>query len=152
VHWAIAAAICVAAAAFEGVMAGARPFDVLRNLRQPTWSPSFSVWVVIGLVWYAICYVALVRFLDGPGIASAPAMLLVGLMAANGAWNFILFRARRFDAAFIYVLAYGILLGTFLWTAWSDRIVVLLFAAYAIYLPYAAAWIWRLWLLNGSRA
>lgn len=148
----IALLICVVAAAAEGLCAGRNPMAQLRTLKQPRWSPPNWLWVLIGIAWYGICLIGLVRLLPlWPG-HKLPVLLLMALMLANGAANLFQFRMRRLDLAFLFLFPYWLLLGAFLATACPlDRLTCALFALYAAYQPYAAAWGLSLWRLNGAR-
>jgi tryptophan-rich sensory protein len=145
----LALLICAGMALLEGVCAGRDPMTKLRELRQPRWSPTSFVWILIGLSWYAICLTALVRLL--PAFARSPVSvwLLIALMAANAGANVPQFRMRRLDIAFLYLFPYWGLLAAFMWSARnSDPVTVTLFGIYAGYQLYAAAWGWRLWQMN----
>lgn len=147
----VALLICAAAAGIEALCAGRDPMGLLRTLKQPRWSPPNWVWVLIGLAWYGICFIGLVRLLPFWPENKLPVLLLVALMLANAAANIPLFRMRRLDFAFAFFLAYWLLLAAFLWTVCPlDRPTCILFAAYAIYQLYAAAWGYALWRLNGK--
>ena len=146
---ALALLICAAAAGFEGLCAGRDPLAQLRALIQPRWSPPGWAWVLIGIAWYAICFVALVRLLPSWAEAPLPVVLLVLLMLANGAANLVQFRMRRLDLLLWYFAAYALLLAVFLWVVCPvDRLVCALFAVYALYLPFAGAWGWALHRMN----
>jgi tryptophan-rich sensory protein len=146
VDYLIAFAICVAAAAFEGLCAGRAPLARLAALRQPAWSPPIWLWVLIGIAWYGLCFTGLVRLLPHWPDHRAPVLLLVALMAANGAVNLLQFRMNRLDLAFFSFGPYWLLLAAFLWTACPlDPLTCALFAVYAAYQVYAAAWGYRLW-------
>jgi tryptophan-rich sensory protein len=148
-EYATALLICVAAAGFEALCAGRDPMAKLRQLRQPAWSPPNWLWVLIGIAWYAICFTALVRLLPHWPVSKAPVLLLVLLMLANGAVNLLQFRMNRLDLSFLFLFPYWLLLGAFLWAACPiDRISCVLFAVYAAYQVYAAAWGYRLWQMN----
>ena len=148
-HWLIAIGICIAAAAIESLCAGRYPLGKLKALKQPWWSPRAWVWVLIGLAWYGICLVGLVRLLPyWPG-EKAPVILLVALLLANAAVNIPTFRMERLDLAFYFFAPYWLLLAAFFATACPlDRLICTLFAIYAAYQLYAAAWGWRLWRMN----
>ena len=147
--YAIALAICVLAAALEGLCAGRDPMAQLRATRQPRWSPPAWLWVLIGIGWYAICFIALVRLLPLWPASIAPVLLLAALMAANGLANFLQFRLRRLDLAFFYLFPYWLLLAAFMATACPvDPLVCLLFGLYALYQIYAAVWAYQLWRMN----
>jgi len=148
-NYAIALAICVAAALVEGLCAGRDPMAQLKLTRQPSWSPPSWVWICIGIAWYAICFIALVRLVSLWPDHRAPVLALVGLMLANAAVNLLQFRMKRLDLAFFFFFPYWVLLGFFLWTACPiDDLVCALFATYAAYQLYAAAWGYRLWQMN----
>ena len=51
--------ICTAAAVLEGVLAGEGIRQRLAQLRMPPYSPPFSLWFVIGFLFYAMCFVIL---------------------------------------------------------------------------------------------
>lgn len=145
----IALAICIAAAALEGLCAGRDPLGQLKALKQPRWSPPTWVWVLIGIAWYGICFVGLVRLLPlWPG-EKLPVALLVALMLLNAAANIPAFRMKRLDLAFAFFVPYWPVLAAFLWLACPlDSLTCRLFAAYSAYQIYAAAWAYRLWRMN----
>lgn len=51
--------ICVPAATLEGALAGKDARQWLAQLRMPRYSPPFVLWVVIGVLFYAMCFVIL---------------------------------------------------------------------------------------------
>lgn len=145
----IALLICVTAAAFEGLCAGRDPMGALRATQQPSWSPPGWAWILIGIGWYAICYVGLVRLLPFWPDRPLAVLLLTALMLANGAANFFAFRLKRLDLAFAFFLPYWLLLASFFWAAYPmDRLTCALFAIYAVYQIYAALWAHALWKMN----
>lgn len=145
----IALLICVAAAAVEGLCAGRDPMGRLKALKQPSWSPPTWVWVLIGIAWYGICFTALVRLLPLWPEQKLPVVLLAALMLVNAAANIPTFRMRRLDIALAFFVPYWPLLAAFLWVAWPlDSLTWALFAAYALYQVYAAAWGYKLWRMN----
>lgn len=145
--------ICVAAAVFEGICAGREPLKKLAQLRQPSWSPPVWLWVVIGLLWYGICFTALVRLLPHYSTDPTPVRLLAVLMAVNAFSNVFLFRIGRLDLACLIFGPYWLVLAAFIATALPvDGLSSGLFVIYAAYQSYAALWGWGLWTLNGKRA
>ena len=147
--WLWAGLICIAAAAFEGLCAGRDPMGQLKALNQPSWSPPTWVWVLIGVAWYGICFVGLVRLLPFWSEQKLPVILLVALMLANAAANIPAFRMRRLDIAFLFFFPYWALLGAFLWVVCPlDSLTFWLFALYAVYQLYAVAWGYQLWRMN----
>lgn len=148
-NWLWAGLICIAFAALEAIAAGKDPAGALRSIRQPKWSPPFWLWAIIGVAWYVICLVSLARLVPLYAEAPWPTFLLVVLMAANGAWGIVQFRMKRFDLALLFGAPYAGLLIAFLWTVRPvDPLPFYLFAGYAAYLLYAAAWSWSIWRLN----
>ncbi len=145
----IALGICIIAALIEGLCAGRDPMGELKKLRQPSWSPPSWLWVLIGLYWYAICFIGLVRLLPGWPATQLPVLLLAALLALNGLANLPAFRMRRLDLALVFFVPYWPVLAAFLWVVCQiDTVNFSLFAIYAIYQPYAAAWAYQLWRMN----
>jgi translocator protein len=149
VEYYIALALCLVAAAFEGLCAGHDPMAQLKAIRQPRWSPPQWLWVLVGLAWYGVCFTALVRLLPLWPEARAAIVLLGAMMLLNGAVNLLQFRMKRLDLAFFALVPYWLLLAAFLIAACPlDRLTCALFAGYAVYLLYAGTWQFRLWRMN----
>ncbi|MET0754404.1 MAG: tryptophan-rich sensory protein, partial [Pyrinomonadaceae bacterium] len=55
--------ICIVAAVLEGLFAGKDVKAFLADLRSPRFSPPFWVWAIIGVLYYAICFIILFRIL-----------------------------------------------------------------------------------------
>ena len=135
-NYLIALAMCGGAAIVEGMCAGRDPMAQLKATRQPSWSAPNRLWVLIGIAWYCICFIALARLIPFWPAHKAPVLLLAALMLANAGANAIQFRMKRLDLAF-------------LWRACPlDGPTCALFALYAAYQIYAAAWGYRLWRKN----
>jgi len=147
--WLLAGLICVAAAGFEGLCAGRDPMGQLKALKQPSWSPPTWAWVLIGIAWYGICYVALVRLLPLWPHEPLPLILLLKLMVLNALANIPAFRMRRLDLALAFFAIYWPVLAAFMWFVHPvDRPTFALFAIYGVYQLYALAWGYRLWRMN----
>lgn len=141
--------ICAAAAAFEGLCAGSDPMGKLRAHKQPGWSPPVWVWVLIGIAWYGICFIGLARLLSVWPETKLPVVLLIALMLVNAGANIPTFRMQRLDLALAFFIPYWPLLAAFLWAVCPlDRLTCTLFALYAVYQVYAAAWGYQLWRMN----
>ena len=61
--------ICASAAVVEGVLAGSGVRHQLAQLRMPPYSPPFALWLVIGFLFYAMCFVIL-RHVFSMGLVS----------------------------------------------------------------------------------
>ncbi len=149
--WLIAAAICLAAAVAEGLLSGDTS-AFLKSLKQPSWAPPLPAWIAIGLIYYAACFFALTRVLffgiERPAAAAAFAVL-IAVMAANAAFNWIFFKRRDFRASYYYYYPYlALVVMLIALLARIDMLAAGVFVAYACYLPFALAWSHRVWKLN----
>ncbi|HEV2805926.1 MAG TPA: tryptophan-rich sensory protein [Chthoniobacterales bacterium] len=147
----LALLICLAAAALEGALAGSGVRKRLASLRMPAYSPPFPVWLVIGVVYYAICFIVLRRLLTGGVTVSL--VLLVLVLLANAFWSILFFRWRDLRASFIAFIPYaGLVAALVVSLAGWYRPGAVLFLCYCCYLVYAAWWGYRLWVLNDPKA
>ncbi|HJS42464.1 MAG TPA: tryptophan-rich sensory protein [Gemmatimonadales bacterium] len=144
--------ICAGAAALEGALAGRGIRARFAELRLPRFSPPFFVWIFIGGVYYAICFVILYRLVASnrpTPTHNVAFVLVVVLMAANAAWGLLFFRRKDLRASFLAFLPYGFLTLLLIVTLASiDWISALVLAPYVAYLGYALWWAHRVWLLN----
>jgi len=143
---------CLAGAVLEGVLSGSGVKARFAELRLPTYSPSFAMWVVIGLAYYALCFVLLSRLLAVPDPAALhwTGIGLIGVvLVLNGYWNYVFFRRRSLRGAFLLFLPYGIVvLALTAIVAMIYPLGAALLACYGAYLVYATWWSYRLWKLN----
>jgi benzodiazapine receptor len=147
----VAIAICLAAAALEGLLAGRGVKRRLAQLRQPPHSPPFAVWVGIGLCYYVICFVVLSRLISSPSsiLWRAAFALTVALLIGNALWNLVFFRLKNVEASAIILVAYlalALILAIVL--NLIDPVSGLVFLPYLIYLAYATWWLLSLRRLN----
>ena len=146
-----AAAICLVAAALEGLLAGRGVKGRLSRLRQPPHSPSFAVWVGIGLCYYLICFVVLTRLINATPspLRWAALSLMVALLIGNALWNLVFFRLGNLEASAVLLLAY-VVLAVMLAILLNriDPVSGWVFLPYVIYLAYAAWWLLSLRRLN----
>ena len=143
----LALIICIAAAALEGVLAGSGLRQRLASLRMPPYSPPFAVWLVIGLVYYAICFIVLRRLLANGFTISLPLLMIV--LLTNASWSVLFFRLRDLRASFIAFIPYAIVVAALVVSLTrSYPFGAVLFMCYCAYLVYATWWGYRLWLLN----
>jgi tryptophan-rich sensory protein len=144
---AIALAICAAGAALEGLTAGTGVRQRFAELRLPRYSPPLALWVAVGILYYAVCFIVAYRLLRGSldPVRSFPLALLLALMLANALWNYLFFRCKTLAASATAFLPYGLLaLVLFISLLGVDRVASWAFLLYLIYLPYAAWWLFAL--------
>ena len=141
--------ICAAFAGLEGALAGGGVRAHFAALRQPRYSPPLALWFVIGGVYYVICFVLLYRILGHP-VALA---LLLALMLMNALWGWVFFRRKHLRASVLAFVPYLLIaLGLARTLARADRLALLIFTPYLLYLVYATWWSHRIWMLNRERA
>jgi tryptophan-rich sensory protein len=147
--------ICIAAAALEGALAGTGVRQRFAALRMPPYSPPFAGWLLIGSVYYSICFIVLRHLLAAsPGTLSVRVALalLIAVLLANALWSVLFFRRRDLRASFIAFVPYAILVAALL--VLLSRIYPVgaaLFMCYCGYLVYATWWGYQVWLLNSPK-
>jgi len=148
--------ICVTAAILEGALAGTGARQWLAQLRMPPYSPPFALWLVIGFLFYAMCFVIL-RHVFSTGLVSSSQVfvlvLTVVLLLANAFWSVLFFRWRDLRASFIAFVPYALLVAALvILLARTDPLGAILLSFYCIYLIYATRWGYHLWRLNTPNA
>ena len=147
----IASVICVLAALLEGLAAGPGVKQYLARLRQPRWALPFGGWMLVGAIYYIVCFAVLYKLLAlPPGNLRASALAtIVGLMAVNAGFNFVFFRRRNPFASFLLVLPYSALaIALFVQLRILEPIAAVIFGPYLLYFIYATAWGYQVWRLN----
>jgi tryptophan-rich sensory protein len=148
--------ICVAAAILEGALAGKGARERLAQLRMPPYSPPFALWLVIGFLFYAMCFVILRHMLSTELVSHSQVFALVltiVLLLANALWGVLFFRWRDLRASFIAFLPYAVLVAALvilLARTYPGGAILLSF--YCIYLIYGARWGYHIWRLNTPNA
>lgn len=150
----LAAAACVVAALLEAVFAGRGVRRRMAGLRWPSYSVPFSAWVVIGGVYYVICFAVLTRLILATSPLRTIAFLLLGIvMLVNALWNVFFFRTGNLRHAFLVGLVYSATALVLLLALWRvDAVAASCFSPYFIYLFYANVWGYRVWQLNRQSA
>ncbi len=148
--------ICVTVVILEGALAGTGARQRLVQLRMPPYSPPFALWLVIGFLFYAMCFVIL-RHVLSTGLVSSSQMfalvLTVVLLLANAFWSVLFFRWRDLRASFIAFVPYALLVAALvILLARTDPLGAILLSFYCIYLIYATRWGYHLWRLNTANA
>jgi tryptophan-rich sensory protein len=145
--------ICAVGVALEGLFAGGGIKQRLAELRLPRYAVPFWGWVIIGVLYYVICFALLYRlFRLPPSLLRSAALALIGaMMFINALWNYFFFRTRNLFHAFLLGLPYSLiafaLLAVFLRI---DPPAAVWLSPYLLYLFYATVWGYRTWKLNPS--
>src|SRR5919106_2243090 len=79
---------------------------------MPAYSPPFGLWLVIGLLFYAMCFAILRHLLSST--AATPSrhfalLLLILVLLANAFWSVLFFRWRDLRASFLAFIPYAVL-------------------------------------------
>jgi tryptophan-rich sensory protein len=150
----LAGLICAVSIVGEAILAGKDSNAILRSLKQPTWALPAWAWYLVGLAYYGACFLCLYRLSDAPPSTRMRFLgltLTIVMMSGNVAWNFIFFRRRDLELSFWFFLPYSILILVLLYAlSQIDRVSAEIFLIYFLYLPYALAWSYRTWKLNGN--
>jgi benzodiazapine receptor len=145
-------AICALGAALEGLFAGKGIKQRLATLRLPSYAVPFWGWMVIGGLYYLICFSILYRlFLLPPSLERNAAFVLIcALMFINALWNYFFFRTRNLFHAYLLGLPYSAVATSLflLLLLRLDRVAAWCLLPYLFYLVYANLWGYRTWKLN----
>ena len=111
----------------------------------------FGGWIVVGVLYYIVCFAVLFRLLNLP-FSSLRSMALTTallLMAANAAFNLLFFRRGNLHASFLFYIPYSaIAIALEVQLFLLDRLASVIFAPYLLYFIYATAWGYQVWQLN----
>lgn len=144
--------LCAVSAIAEALFAGTGVKSRFDALRLPRYSPPLWAWGLIGVFYYAVCFVVARALLDQTRRGTlwyVTCSSMLALMTANALWNFVFFRRGDLRASFFFLLGYGVLaLGLLALLALSNRSLALVFLGYVVYLLYAATWAYHLWHMN----
>jgi len=147
--------ICILAATSEGMLGGKRPLQVLATLRLPRFTPPRWAWIVIGLFYYAICFMVLTRLLEMNGPRSgqySATVLMIVLLGLNALFNYLLFRLRNLPAALLFYIPYDLVAVALQICLFRlDSRAGCIFVPYVVYLVFANAWGYQLWRLNQAK-
>jgi len=124
----------------------------LKSLRQPRFAPKLWIWSLIGLAYYAACFFAMYRLLSlRPAHWSLALALILVVLTANAAWNYVFFRLRDLRASFWFLMPYAVVVATLIAVlAGADFYSAIAFAGYGGYLMYAAWFSYQTWKLNSA--
>ena len=120
------------------------------NLKQPRYSFPFSVWYLVGGLYYLICGVIAYRiFHTSSTVFSLPIVLLALMMLVNGLTNFVLFKLK--SPRMFYWSLYPFLLlliGLMVIRFPDDKISFWLASLYLLWLCYDLYYFRTLWKIN----
>ncbi len=126
--------ICVISAMLEGVAAGNNIKPFFEKLKAPSYAPPLWVWIIIGVLYYAMCFFVVFRILRHTGDDTwryAALSLILFAMAVNALYNYTFFRMQNLFYTNLTIVPYLPALAGLFWCLWHfDRT-----AAYAL-VPY----------------
>ncbi|HEV2841210.1 MAG TPA: TspO/MBR family protein [Chthoniobacterales bacterium] len=143
--------ICAIGAGLEGLFAGGGVKRRLASLRMPAYAVPFWGWVLIGGMYYVICFVIWTRLflLPHSPARSIAFVLLAKMMFINAFWNYLFFRARHLQFAYLIGVPYGAMaLVLFFLLLKLDGTAAWCLSPYLTYLIYGNLWGYRVWRLN----
>lgn len=143
-------ALCLISVIIEAVSATKNGKKWFENLRQPKFSFPFSLWYVVGGLYYIICgIIAYRQFSTSTETFTLPIILLTLIMVINGLTNFILFKFRSLKMFYLVLypfIALFIVLIIVLFR--TDKLSVILAGIYLAWLVYDLYYFLNLWKLN----
>ena len=144
--------ICIVSVILEGLFAGKNVKEFIAKLRSPKYAPPFWVWIVIGVLYYIVCFFISYRVLKHDGddsLKTTALVLLLTMMGANAIWNYVFLRAQNLFLSFMAFIPYPLLaIGLFFCLLQFEPRVAWIFLPYVLYLGYAAFICYRYWKLN----
>lgn len=124
--------------------------DALRwfreDLDRPATLPPFRLFVVVGVVYYAI--VGTVRYRALTRGDRRTAHLTFAVLAGNELWNAVFFGRRSTRNGFLGTVAFAVSLAALQRSVAEDRPSSALLAPYSAWVAYDLVWMWQLWRRN----
>ena len=152
----ISLAVCVVAAALEGVCAGKNVKPFFAKLRFPPYSAPLWVWTIIGGLYYIVfCFVLyrLLRLDTDSALKTVAITLILFMMVLNALTNYIIFRAQNLWLSFIVGALFPVLdITLFICLLQLDNVAALSLIPYLIYRIYGLWWGYALWKINERTA
>jgi tryptophan-rich sensory protein len=120
------------------------------SLKQPRSSFPFSVWYLVGGLYYLICGVIAYRiFHSAHTVFSPPIILLALMMLVNGLTNFVLFKLKSLRLFYWSLYPFLLLLIGLMATLFpADKISFYLAGLYFLWLCYDLYYFHALWKTN----
>lgn len=142
--------LCLASVLFE--VAGTTKSGKLwfENLKMPAYSLPFTIWYIVGGLYYVICGIIAYRLFAMPGNELFVRLVPLGLMMlTNGMGNFLLFRLRSLAWFYFSLFPFTIiLLYLYIQLLQTDMISSWVLLPYLIWLIYDFYYLHTLWKLN----
>lgn len=121
--------------------------DALRwfreDLDRPATLPPLRLFVVVGIVYYAI--VGTVRYRALTRGDRRTAHLTLAVLAGNELWNAVFFGQRSTRNGFLGMVAFAVSLAALQRSVAEDRPSSALLAPYSAWVAYDLVWMWQLW-------
>ncbi len=150
----VSLAICLVAAALEGLCAGSEVKAYFAKLKSPRYSPPLWVWYIIGGLYYVTFFFLIYRILargSDSSLARVTISVVLSIMLANALWNYLFFRAQKlFISVVVTFLAPLIDLALLICVILLDRVAAWALIPYLTYRAYSVWWAYGLWKLNPS--
>lgn len=144
--------ICVSSAMLEGVAAGKNVKPFFAKLRAPDYAPPLWLWIIIGVVYYVICFFILFRIFRADGndtLRYVSLSLLLVAMAINALFNYTFFRLENlFYGLLTFVPYLPAVIGLFICLLQFDQAAAYVLLPYFVYLVYVTFLTHRFWKLN----
>ena len=119
------------------------------GLVKPRWAPPAWVFGPTWSVLYPMMAVAVWRVSRGPGTHRRAIALFVAQLLANGLWSWLFFGWRLGALASVEVLVLlALIVATIVAFARIDRWAAWLMLPYVLWVTYASALTWAVWLAN----
>lgn len=142
--------LCLISIIIEAASASKEGKKWFENLKQPKYYLPFSVWYLVGGLYYIICGVIAYRvFHASTSIFPFPVILLALMMLVNGLTNFILFKFQSLKMFYWALYPFTLLLVGLMVTLFqNDKISFGLAGIYLLWLAYDLYYFRTLWQTN----
>jgi translocator protein len=142
--------LCLISIVIEGASATKDGKTWFEKLKQPQYSFPFSVWYLVGGLYYLICGVIAYRIFHASStVFSLPVISLAMMMLVNGLTNFVLFKLKSLKLFYWSLYLFILLLISLMFTLFpDDNISFWLASLYLLWLCYDLYYFRTLWKLN----
>jgi len=142
--------LCLLSIVIEAASATKDGKTWFENLKQPPSSFPFSVWYLVGGLYYLICGVIAYRiFHTSSAVFSLPIILLALMMLVNGLTNFVLFKLKSLKLFYWSLYPFILFLISLMVTLFpDDKISFWLASLYLLWLCYDLYYFRTLWKIN----